>query len=144
MPKQFLMQHINENQSIVLFDGVCNLCNSAVAFIIKRDKKKTFKLSPLQSSFSETLNQQFHFKQPLLNSIVLIENNKVYQKSTAALRVVKKLSGPIKILYIFIIIPPFIRDAVYSVIAKNRYKWFGKRSCESPHPQPFPRKVKGV
>lgn len=124
------MQHINENQSIVLFDGVCNLCNSAIRFIIKRDKEKIFKLSPLQSSFSETLNQQFHFKQPLLNSIILIENNKVFYKSTAALRVVKKLSGPIKILYIFIIIPPFIRDAVYSVIAKNRYRWFGKRSCE--------------
>ena len=124
------MQHINENQSIVLFDGVCNLCNSAVAFIIKRDKKKIFKLSPLQSSFSEELNQQFLFKQPDLNSIILIEKNKVYYKSTAALRVVKKLNGPIKILYIFIIIPPFIRDAVYMVIAKNRYRWFGKKSCE--------------
>jgi predicted DCC family thiol-disulfide oxidoreductase YuxK len=124
------MEHINENQSIVLFDGVCNLCNSAVAFILKRDKKKIFKLSPLQSSFSEELNQQFHFNQPQLNSIVLIENNKVYYKSTAALRVVKKLNGPIRFLYIFIIIPSFIRDAVYSVIAKNRYKWFGKNSCE--------------
>jgi predicted DCC family thiol-disulfide oxidoreductase YuxK len=124
------MQHINENQSIVLFDGVCNLCNSAVAFIIKRDKKKIFKLSPLQSSFSETLNQQFHFKQPQLNSIILIENNKVYHKSTAALRVAKKLSGTIKILYIFIIIPPFIRDSFYMFIAKNRYRWFGKKSCE--------------
>ena len=125
------MQHINENQSIVLFDGVCNLCNSAVRFIIKRDKEKIFKRSPLQSSFSETLNQQFHFKQPLLNSIILIENNKVYYKSTAALRVVKKLTGPIKLLYIFIIIPPFIRDAIYNVIAKNRYRWFGKTSCEA-------------
>jgi predicted DCC family thiol-disulfide oxidoreductase YuxK len=124
------MQHINENQSIVLFDGVCNLCNSAVRFIIKRDKEKTFKLAPLQSSFSEDLNQQFHFKQPLLNSIILIENNKVYYKSTAVLRVVKKLNGPIKILYIFIIIPPFIRDAVYMVIAKNRYRWFGKKICD--------------
>lgn len=124
------MQHINENQSIVLFDGVCNLCNSAVAFIIKRDKKKLFKLAPLQSSFSKELNQQFHFKQPHLNSIILIENNKVYYKSTAALKVVKKLSGPIKLLYILIVIPPFIRDAVYMVIAKNRYRWFGKTSCE--------------
>ena len=129
MPKQISMQHINENQSIVLFDGVCNLCNAAVAFIIKRDKKKIFKLSPLQSSFSETLNNQYHFDQPQLNSIVLIENNKVYYKSTAVLKVVKKLSGPIKCLYIFIVVPPFIRDAVYSVIAKNRYRWFGKRSC---------------
>lgn len=124
------MQHINENQSIVLFDGVCNLCNAAVSFIIKRDKKKIFTLSPLQSSFSETLNQQFNFKQPLLNSIILIENNEVYYKSTAALRVVKKLSGPIKFLYIFIIVPAFIRDAVYSVISKNRYRWFGKKICE--------------
>lgn len=124
------MQQINENKPIVLFDGVCNLCNAAVRFIIKRDKKKIFTLSPLQSSFSEELNQQFHFKKPLLNSIVLIENNKVYDKSTAALRVVKKLNGPIKLLYIFIIIPPFIRDAIYNVIAKNRYRWFGKTSCE--------------
>jgi len=124
------MQHINENQSIVLFDGVCNLCNAAVSFIIKRDKKKIFTLSPLQSSFSETLNQQFNFKQPLLNSIILIENNEVYYKSTAALRIVKKLGGPIKFLYIFIIVPAFIRDAVYSVISKNRYRWFGKKICE--------------
>jgi predicted DCC family thiol-disulfide oxidoreductase YuxK len=124
------MQHINKHQSIVLFDGVCNLCNAAVAFIIKRDKKKAFKLSPLQSNLSEALNDQYHFDQPQLNSIVLIENNKVYYKSTAVLRVVKKLNGPIKILYIFSIIPPFIRDAVYSVIAKNRYKWFGRRSCK--------------
>jgi len=138
------MQHINENKSIVLFDGVCNLCNSAVSFIIKRDKKKIFKLSPLQSSLSETLNNQYHFNQPGVNSIVLIEKNKVYYKSTAILRVIKKLSGPIKFLYIFIIFPPFIRDSIYSVIAKNRYRWFGKRSCESPYPQPFPRKVKGV
>ena len=134
------MQHINENQSIVLFDGVCNLCNSAVAFIIKRDKKKIFTLSPLQSSFSEALNQQFHFIQPHLNSIILIENNKVYYKSTAVLRVVKKLSGPIKYLYIFIIVPAFIRDAVYSVIAKNRYRWFGRRSCEAPIPNPSPER----
>jgi len=124
------MQHINEHQSIVLFDGVCNLCNSAVGFIIKRDKKKIFTLSPLQSSFSEALNDQYHFNQPGVNSIVLIESNKVYYKSTAVLRVVKKLSGPIKCLYIFIVVPAFIRDAVYSIIAKNRYKWFGKKSCE--------------
>ena len=124
------MQHIKENQSVVLFDGVCNLCNAAVGFIIKRDKEKTFTLLPLQSSLSETLNNQYHFNQPGVNSIVLIEKNNVYYKSTAVLRVVKKLSGPIKFLYIFIIIPPFIRDAIYSVIAKNRYRWFGKRSCE--------------
>ena len=128
------MQHIKENQSVVLFDGVCNLCNAAVGFIIKRDKEKKFTLSPLQSSLSETLNNQYHFNQPGVNSIVLIEKNKVYYKSTAILRVIKKLSGPIKLLYIFIIIPPFIRDAIYSFIAKNRYRWFGKKSCESPHP----------
>ena len=124
------MQHTSENQSIVLFDGVCNLCNAAVRFIIKRDKKKIFTLSPLQSNLSEALNNQYHFNQPGVNSIVLIENNKVYYKSTAVLRVIKKLSGPIKLLYIFIIIPPFIRDSIYSVIAKNRYRWFGKKSCE--------------
>jgi predicted DCC family thiol-disulfide oxidoreductase YuxK len=124
------MQHIKENKSIVLFDGVCNLCNAAIGFIIKRDKEKNFTLSPLQSNLSETLNNQYHFNQPGVNSIVLIENNKVYYKSTAILRVIKKLSGPIKFLYIFIIIPPFIRDAIYSVIAKNRYRWFGKRSCK--------------
>jgi predicted DCC family thiol-disulfide oxidoreductase YuxK len=124
------MQHINENKSIVLFDGICNLCNAAVGFIIKRDKEKIITLSPLQSNLSEALNNQYHFNQPQLNSIVLIENNKVYYKSTAILRVIKKLSGPIKILYIFIIIPPFIRDAVYMVIAKNRYRWFGKKICD--------------
>jgi len=127
---------MNLSQSIVLFDGVCNLCNRAVQFIIKRDKKKQFLFASLQGKAGNKLLQKFDLPANLFNSFILVEGDKVYTRSTAALRVAKKLSGGWKLLYGLMIVPGFIRNAVYNLIAKNRYKWFGKREeCMIPTPE---------
>ena len=124
---------IKENNSIILFDGVCNLCNNSVHFIIKRDKKKRFLFTSLQSDAARDILLQFQLKNSEIDSILFIENGKIYQKSDAILKIVKHLNGIWKISYGFIIIPKFIRDYVYIIIAKNRYRWFGKREvCMIP------------
>ncbi len=127
---------IDKKDKIILFDGVCNLCNGAVTFIIKRDKKNLFKFATLQSEIAEELLIAKLSDKELLDSIVLIENGKQYTKSSAALRIAKNLSGAYPLLYIFMVIPKFLRDWVYSIIAKNRYKWFGKKdACMIPTPE---------
>lgn len=127
---------IDKKDKIILFDGVCNLCNGAVTFIIKRDKNNLFKFATLQSDIAEELLIDKLSDKELLDSIVLIENGKQYTKSSAALRIAKNLSGAYPLLYIFMVIPKFLRDWVYSIIAKNRYKWFGKRdACMIPTPE---------
>jgi predicted DCC family thiol-disulfide oxidoreductase YuxK len=124
-----------DTRPVVLFDGVCNLCNRAVQFIIKRDKKKQFRFAALQGKGGNDLLKKFDLPANLFNSFILVEGDKVYTRSTAALRVAKKLSGGWKLLYGLMIVPRFIRNAVYNVIAKNRYKWFGKRNeCMIPAP----------
>ncbi|MFT3948530.1 MAG: thiol-disulfide oxidoreductase DCC family protein [Agriterribacter sp.] len=121
---------------IILFDGVCNLCNSSIQFVLKKDKKKQFYFTSLQSNAGQQLLKQYRLSPGKFDSFILIENNKAYTRSTAALRVVKRLSGLWPLLYIFIIIPPFIRNAVYDWVARNRYKWFGKsESCMLPTPE---------
>jgi len=122
-----------ENKSIILFDGICNLCNNAVQFIIKRDKKHHFLFTSLQSDAAQDILLQFQLKNSDLNSIIFIEDEKIYQKSTAVLRISKQLNGLWKLNYAFIIIPKFIRDFIYDIIAKKRYGWFGKREhCMIP------------
>lgn len=122
-----------ENKSIILFDGVCNLCNNSIQFIIKRDKKQRFLYASLQSDAAQSILLQFQLKNSDFDSIILIENGKVYQKSTAILKITKHLNSVWKLSYGLIIIPKFIRDFIYTIIAKNRYKWFGKREvCMIP------------
>lgn len=124
------------NDHIILFDGVCNLCNGAVNFIIKKDKKQLYRFASLQSDVGIHLLKQYDLESNDLNSFVLIENNKAYLKSSAALHIAKNIGGFYSILYGFMVIPRFIRDFVYSIIAKNRYKWFGKtNACMMPTPQ---------
>jgi predicted DCC family thiol-disulfide oxidoreductase YuxK len=119
-------------RSIILFDGVCNFCESSVQFIIKRDPVGHFQFASLQSETGERLLKQLEVKNHL-ESLVLIENRRYYKKSTAALKICKNLKGGWKLLYIFRIIPTPIRDFFYDWIAKNRYKWFGKKdSCMIP------------
>jgi predicted DCC family thiol-disulfide oxidoreductase YuxK len=126
---------MEQENSIILFDGICNLCNGSVQFVLKHDKQKLFRFASLQSVAGQALLKEHNLPETSFNSFVLIKNGKPFLKSTAALMVAKELSGIIKILYIFIIIPAFIRNAVYNVIAKNRYKWFGKQeSCLMPTP----------
>ena len=122
-----------KQSSIILFDGVCNLCNSSVQFVIKHDADKKFMFASLQSTAGQLLLKQFDLPLQDFNSFILIENEKVFLKSTAALMVAKQLKGAVKLLYGFIIVPPFIRNGAYNFIAKNRYKWFGKKeSCILP------------
>ena len=124
-----------EDHPVILFDGICNLCNASVQYVIKHDQKRLFRFASLQSFFGEKILRQKNLPVDLFNSFILFENKRIYTRSTAALMVAKRLSGFIKILYGFIIIPKFIRDAVYNLIAKNRYKWFGKQeTCWLPAP----------
>lgn len=114
---------------VILFDGVCNLCNASVQYVIKHDKKRMFRFASLQSTFGESILKKFSLPADTFNSFILLSDNKIYIRSTAALVVAKKLSASIKLLYGFIIVPKFIRDFIYDVVAKNRYKWFGKKEA---------------
>ncbi|MEP5612487.1 MAG: DCC1-like thiol-disulfide oxidoreductase family protein [Cyclobacteriaceae bacterium] len=119
---------------VVFFDGVCNLCNSSVNFIIRRDRKGLFKFSPLQGKYAASALPAELITKERLPSLVLLDKQ-VKMKSTAVLSIAKRLNGLWPLLYIFIIIPAFLRHLVYDFIAKNRYKWFGKKDhCMIPTP----------
>jgi predicted DCC family thiol-disulfide oxidoreductase YuxK len=131
-----IMDAINKiKYPIILFDGVCNLCNNSVQFVIRNDTKEQFRFASLQSSFAQDLIRENIIKNTF-NSFILIENGKVFTKSTAALRVLKLLGGKWKLIYAFILFPPFIRNGVYDIIANNRYRMFGKKElCWIPTPE---------
>lgn len=125
-----------KEQPVVLFDGVCNLCNSAVQWIIKHDPNAKVKFASLQSDKGKELIKRSSVSIGEMKSMVLIEKNKIYVKSTAVLKVCKYLKGIWKLGIMLLIIPRPIRDLVYEWIAKNRYKWFGKRNdCMIPTKQ---------
>ncbi|AKP76975.1 MULTISPECIES: thiol-disulfide oxidoreductase DCC family protein [Priestia] len=118
---------------LILFDGICNLCNSSVQFIIKHDEQALFSFASLQSDFGKQQLASHGLLPEQLDSIVYIHGKQRYIKSTAALKIAKRLDGPVKFLYALIIIPAPIRDIVYNWIARNRYKWFGKQQhCMLP------------
>ena len=126
---------ISSGKKIILFDGVCNLCNNSVQFVIRHDTKSQFLFGSFQGETGQTYLQQFNLPSGHFNSFMLLEDDKLYTESTAALRVCKHLDRGWKLLYGFIIVPKFIRDAVYRFVAKNRYKWFGKKeACWVPTP----------
>lgn len=111
-----------ENKDIVLFDGVCGLCNRSVKFLLKKEKSNDLLFSPLQSEFAKNQLNKFNIH---TDSIVYIHNNKAYTKSGAALRLCLRLKYLWPLMAVFLIVPPFIRDFVYDFIAKNRITWFG-------------------
>ncbi len=120
-------------EAILLFDGVCNFCNSSVNFIIKRDPKKYFRFAALQSEAGQQLVQQYQLEHLNLQTLVLIEDNKVYTHSSGALRIARRLRGGWPLLYPLIFLPRFLRDIPYRLIGKNRYRWFGRREeCMIP------------
>ena len=133
----FIMAMINsESHPVILFDGLCNFCNAGVNFIIKQDKKKAFRFAALQSEAGQKLLEEHHLPKEGFNSFVLINNGKVYQKSSAGLRLYQVLPWYWKWTQSFWLVPKFIRDAVYDLIAKKRYKWFGKKdACMLPTPE---------
>ncbi len=124
------------NQSIILFDGVCNLCNSSIDFILKRDPKHRFLVGPLQEEVGQSLLKKHRIDGEYLDSLILIENGRIFKRSTGALRIARHLSGLWPILYPLIWIPAFLRDPVYDWIGRNRYRWFGKKeTCRLPTPE---------
>jgi predicted DCC family thiol-disulfide oxidoreductase YuxK len=122
-----------KNTKVILFDGVCNLCNNSVKLIIKNDKSNIFKFAPLQGKYGIKIQNRYNINTTEINSIILIDGKKTYAKSSAALRIAKDLRAPFFLFFVFIIVPVFIRNFIYDLIAKNRYKWFGKMdSCMIP------------
>ena len=123
------------NKPVILFDGVCNLCSGSVQFILKRDKEKKFLFASLQSVYGQALLKQLHLPTDTFNSFILYDGDEIFTRSTAALKMFSQLKGW-SWVKIFWIVPKFIRDAVYNLIAKNRYKWFGKKEeCWVPTPE---------
>ncbi|MBR9853956.1 MAG: thiol-disulfide oxidoreductase DCC family protein [Algicola sp.] len=128
---------MEESKKIILFDGVCNLCNNSVQFVIQRDKKDVFRYASLQSEIGQQLLSQRHIDTKTVDSIILIEPGVAYYtKSDAALEIAQNLGGLWKLSAVFTWIPTAIRNRIYDFIAKNRYKWFGKQeSCMIPTPE---------
>ncbi len=124
-----------KKHKIILFDGVCNLCNSSVQFIIKHDNNDCFRFASLQSNFAKKVIKNYNASN--LDSILLLTpEHKVYSESTAILKISSDLGFPISMLQVFLIIPKPIRDWVYRYIALNRYNWFGKKeTCWIPTPE---------
>jgi predicted DCC family thiol-disulfide oxidoreductase YuxK len=126
-----------QNKHLILFDGVCNLCNASVKYVIKHDKKDAFRFAAIQSKVGRQIVSKHDIDTRKIDSILLYsEKDGICYKSTAALKIAKQLGFPRNILIVFIIVPAFIRNWVYDYIAKNRYKWYGKRdSCMTPTPE---------
>ncbi|MBP1995802.1 thiol-disulfide oxidoreductase DCC family protein [Paenibacillus eucommiae] len=158
------MTKASNQPATILFDGVCNLCNGAVQFIIRRDPKGHFQFAAQQSTTGQAILQQLASLDPTdptkpgasldplkpldslnpshphksdePNTILLIEGTNCYTRSSAALRIARRLRGAWPLLYIGILIPPFIRNAIYDLIARNRYRWFGRQEqCMLPTPE---------
>lgn len=129
-------RQINPEQSILLFDGVCNLCNGIVRFVLKRDPSARFLFASLQSESGRERLARFGLSGTDFDTVILIEDGNWYGKSSAALRTLRLLGWPWKALYAFMLVPRPIRDAVYDLVARNRYRVFGKReSCMLPTPE---------
>ena len=119
---------------IILFDGTCNLCNGSVSFVIKHGGKDKFLFLALQSEQAKGLLPENYIIEQSPDSIVYLENKKVYLRSTAILNILKRMGRGWKVLYVFIIIPRVLRDPLYDFVARNRHRWFGKNDyCELPH-----------
>lgn len=128
------MQHLLQHKKIILFDGLCNLCDATVQFIIKRDTKDVFRFVSLQSDLGRELLQKLPIEFQLTDSVFLYESEKVFfYKSQAVFEIVKSIGGIYYCLLIFKLLPNTITNAVYDFIAKNRYRWWGKKeSCLVP------------
>ncbi|HLP20695.1 MAG TPA: DCC1-like thiol-disulfide oxidoreductase family protein [Chitinophagales bacterium] len=120
---------------VILFDGVCNLCNGYVNWMIDHDKKEQFKFASLQSEYGRQKVAELELQGDYMNTIVYYDNGKGYTHSSAVLRILKQLGGLYSLMSIFLLVPPFMRNFFYNLVARNRYKWFGKReTCRIPTP----------
>lgn len=123
-------------EKIIFFDGVCNLCNASVDFIIRRDRHGVFRFASLQSDAARERLPASYVDSGTFETIVLYENGQIYDRSTAALRISRHLSDAWPLFSVFLVLPRFLRDPVYRFISRNRYKWFGKSdTCRIPTPE---------
>jgi len=126
----------HQGHPIVLVDGVCHFCQGLTKWIIKRDPEGKYHFASLQSNVAKKLLEKGNLSTDSMDTFVLIEDGKYYTRSTAALRLAKGLKFPYPLLYVLIIVPKFIRNAVYNTVARNRYRWFGKdEACMLPTPE---------
>lgn len=132
-----LEKQLPQDKKIILFDGVCNLCNASINYVIDRDEHDVFRFVSLQSDLGREIQQYLGITQQSLDSIILyVPKEAYYTKSCAALKIMKEFKGLWKLMQIFTIIPKPIRNIVYDFIAKNRYKWYGKQEqCRIPTPE---------
>ena len=121
---------------VILFDGVCNLCNASVLFIIDRDPRGHFAFAPLQSDYAAAQLREHGRQGDGLTTVILIEDGQVYDRSSAALRIARRLSGLWPLLSVFRIVPRPLRDLAYDWLARHRYRWFGRtEACRLPTPE---------
>lgn len=121
-----------EPTALILFDGVCNVCNASVNFVMQRDPAGRFRFAALQSEVGQEILRKMGRKTTEFDSVILLENSRVYEKSDAALRIARHLRGW-RWAWMFRFVPKFLRSAAYDLIARNRYRWFGKRDvCRVP------------
>ena len=132
-----MIDGLQKHKQLIIFDGVCNLCNSSINYVIKHDKHNEFMFAPLQSNVGKEIIKKFNLNTSKTDSILLYsEASGLKIKSSAAMAVASKLGFPRNLLSVFYIIPPFIRNWVYDYVAKNRYKWYGKKDqCMIPTPE---------
>ena len=127
---------MSDQKSIIFFDGVCNLCNASIDFVIRHDTNDRFLVGALQDELSRRILSNYQVDPNYLDSLVLLENGEIFYRSTAALKIAKKLTGFAPLLYPLILLPKFLRDPVYDWIGRNRYRWYGKKStCRLPTPE---------
>ncbi|QTH45932.1 thiol-disulfide oxidoreductase DCC family protein [Cohnella sp. LGH] len=126
----------NQSEPIVLLiDGHCNMCHGLAKFVVGRDKRAVFRFASLQSELGRRLLKEGGMPEDALETFVMVDNGKYYTKSTAALRIGRKLGWPWSVAYPAIVVPRFVRDRVYRFVARRRYRWFGRsESCLLPTP----------
>jgi predicted DCC family thiol-disulfide oxidoreductase YuxK len=123
-------------EPIMLFDGVCNFCNASVNFLLDHDPEQRLRFAALQSAAGQRLLRHFRLRAADFDTLVLVEGPHCYVRSTAALRIAARLNGPWRFLAALLLVPTFLRDYAYEVVARNRYRWFGKsESCRMPIPE---------
>lgn len=131
-----MTSQLTDHKILVLFDGVCNLCNASVQFIIRRDRHDRFRFASLQSDAARAILQRFNINPETMHSVIVIDGDKVYERSDAAIRIASGLGGIWRLLSSLRVLPRRLRDFIYNLIARHRYSWFGKRNeCMIPTPE---------
>lgn len=127
---------VGPDERVVLFDGVCNLCNGSVRFILRHDRRRVFRLAAIQSPEGQAIMNWFGFSAGMSGTMLLVEGNRVFTRSTAALRIASRLPFPWGLAGAAWIVPRAVRDWAYDLVARNRYRWFGRRdACLVPRPE---------